>query len=83
MLIALDMDKQFDFSFNFLFLKAMYLMESLGVRRICRLMEKYAYLEYIDACGIIIQRLFNALARMNREKEIKPDPEICEGKLIH
>lgn len=55
-------------------------MESLGVRRICRLMEKYPYPQYLDACGTIIQRLFNALAKMNQEKVIKPDPEICEGK---
>ncbi|VDO41133.1 unnamed protein product [Onchocerca flexuosa] len=61
----------------------MYLMENLGMRRICRLMEKYAYPEYIDACGMIIQRLFNALARMNREKEIKPDPEICEANKVY
>lgn len=59
----------------------MHLIESLGIRRICRLMEKYAYPQYLDACSVIIQRLFNALAKMNREKEMKPDPEICEGML--
>lgn len=60
--------------------KAIYLVKNLEMRRICRLMEKCAYPQYLDACGIIIQRLFNALAKMNLEKEMKPDPEICEGK---
>ncbi|VBB27322.1 unnamed protein product [Acanthocheilonema viteae] len=63
--------------------RAMHLVESLGMRQICRLMEKCAYSQYLDACGIIIQRLFNALAKMNREKEIKPDPEICEANKVY
>ncbi|KAM3728902.1 Protein unc-45 [Dirofilaria immitis] len=63
--------------------RAMYLVENLGMRRICRLMEKCAYPEYIDACDVIIQRIFNALAKMNREKEMKPDPEICEANKLY
>uniref|UniRef100_A0A158Q8D0 Protein unc-45 homolog B n=1 Tax=Elaeophora elaphi TaxID=1147741 RepID=A0A158Q8D0_9BILA len=62
--------------------RAVHLMESLGMRRICRLMGKCAYSQYHDACGVIIQRLFNALAKMNHEKEIKPDPEICEANKV-
>uniref|UniRef100_A0A915Q3F6 Protein unc-45 homolog B n=1 Tax=Setaria digitata TaxID=48799 RepID=A0A915Q3F6_9BILA len=63
--------------------RVMYLVESLGIRRICRLMEKCPYSQYLDACSVIIQRLFNALAKMNQKKEIKPDPEICEANKIH
>ncbi|EJD75017.1 UNC-45 protein [Loa loa] len=63
--------------------RVMHLVENLGIRRICRLMEKCAYPQYFDACSIIIQRLFNALAKMNQEKEIKPDPEICEANKVH
>lgn len=59
----------------------MHLMENLGIHRICRLMEKCAYPQYLDACAIIVQRLFNALAKLNHQKEMKPDPEVCEGKL--
>ncbi|VDM10517.1 unnamed protein product [Wuchereria bancrofti] len=63
--------------------RAMFLVENLEIRRICRLMEKCVYPHYLDACSIIIQRLFNALAKMNQEKEIKPDPEICEANKIY
>ncbi|VDO33014.1 unnamed protein product [Brugia timori] len=63
--------------------RAIFLVGNLGIRRICRLMEKCVYPHYLDACGIIIQRLFNALAKMNQEKEIKPDPEICEANKIY
>lgn len=59
----------------------MTLVECLGMRQLCRLMEKRTFSQYLDACGIIIQRLFNALAKMDQRNDIKPDPEVCEGYL--
>lgn len=39
--------------------------------------------DYIDACQILVERLFNALAAMDRSKKIKPDPEIAEQNKLH
>lgn len=38
---------------------------------------------FIDAAQIVIQRVFNGLAAMDRTKEIKPDPEIAEQNKMH
>ncbi|VDN01183.1 unnamed protein product [Thelazia callipaeda] len=63
--------------------RAMYFVENMGMRQICRLMEKQVFPLYVDTCGAVIQRLFNALANMDRAKEKKPDPEACESNKVH
>lgn len=52
-----------------------------SVRFICRLMCLRAENAFVDAAGLIVQRAFNAMAKMDRQKEMKPDPEVAEGKL--
>lgn len=39
--------------------------------------------KFVDAAQIVIQRVFNALAAMDRSKEIKPDPEIADQNKMH
>lgn len=53
-----------------------------SARRVCRLMCARDAKEYVDAAGLIVQRIFNALVKMDRSKEIKPDPEVAEGIYI-
>lgn len=37
----------------------------------------------MDAAQILVERLFNALAAMDRSKNIKPDPEVAEKNKLH
>ncbi|CAD6190352.1 unnamed protein product [Caenorhabditis auriculariae] len=53
-----------------------------SVRFVCRLMTKRTDKEFVDAAGLIIQRTFNALAKMDRQKEMKPDPEVAEANKL-
>ncbi|PIO77194.1 tetratricopeptide repeat protein [Teladorsagia circumcincta] len=53
-----------------------------SVRRVCRIMCARDAKEYVDAAGLILQRIFNALAKMDRSKEIKPDPEVAEALMF-
>ncbi|KAJ1354640.1 hypothetical protein KIN20_011633, partial [Parelaphostrongylus tenuis] len=53
-----------------------------STRRVCRLMCPKDSKDYVDAAGLLVQRVFNALAGMDRAKEIKPDPEVAEGENI-
>lgn len=53
-----------------------------SVRFVCRLMCKKAEKEYVDAAGLIVQRVFNAMAKMDRLKEMKPDPEVAEANKL-
>lgn len=53
-----------------------------SVRRVCRLMCGKDAKEYVDASGLIMQRMFNALVKMDRSKDIKPDPEVAEGSVV-
>lgn len=38
--------------------------------------------EYIDAASVVIQRMFNALAAMDRSKNIKPDPQVTDANKV-
>ena len=38
---------------------------------------------FVDAAQIVLQRVLNALAGMNRAAEIKPDPELAEANKMH
>ena len=53
-----------------------------SVRFICRLMCLKSESTFVDAAGLIVQRAFNAMAKMDRQKEMKPDPEVAEGKFV-
>ncbi|CAI2349049.1 unnamed protein product [Caenorhabditis sp. 36 PRJEB53466] len=53
-----------------------------SVRFVCRFMCKRSYKDFVDAAGIIVQRVFNALAKMDRQKEMKPDPEVAEANKV-
>uniref|UniRef100_A0A8R1E4Q9 TPR_REGION domain-containing protein n=1 Tax=Caenorhabditis japonica TaxID=281687 RepID=A0A8R1E4Q9_CAEJA len=53
-----------------------------SVRFVCRLMCKRTAKEYVDSAGILVQRTFNALAKMDRQKEMKPDPEVAEANKV-
>ncbi|XGW05824.1 hypothetical protein V3C99_016297 [Haemonchus contortus] len=53
-----------------------------SARRVCRLMCARDAKEYVDAAGLIIQRIFNALVKMDRAKDIKPDPEVAEANKL-
>ncbi|KAK5975120.1 Protein unc-45 B [Trichostrongylus colubriformis] len=53
-----------------------------SVRRVCRIMCARDAKEYVDAAGLILQRIFNALVKMDRTKEIKPDPEVAEANKL-
>ncbi|VDM62304.1 unnamed protein product [Angiostrongylus costaricensis] len=54
----------------------------LSTRRVCRLMCARDSKEYVDAAGLLVQREFNALAGMDRAKEIKPDLEVAEANKL-
>ncbi|EPB73782.1 tetratricopeptide repeat protein [Ancylostoma ceylanicum] len=53
-----------------------------SARRVCRLMCARDAKEYVDAAGLIVQRIFNALVKMDRTKDIKPDPEVAEANKL-
>ncbi|RCN29940.1 tetratricopeptide repeat protein [Ancylostoma caninum] len=53
-----------------------------SARRVCRLMCARDAKEYVDASGLIVQRIFNALVKMDRTKDIKPDPEVAEANKL-
>ncbi|CCD69153.1 UNC-45/Cro1/She4 central domain-containing protein [Caenorhabditis elegans] len=53
-----------------------------SVRFVCRLMCKKSTKDFVDATGILVQRVFNAMAKMDRQKEMKPDPEVAEANKI-
>ncbi|EGT47902.1 hypothetical protein CAEBREN_14621 [Caenorhabditis brenneri] len=55
---------------------------SKSVRFVCRLMCKRDGKDYVDAAGLLIQRVFNAMAKMDRQKEMKPDPEVAEANKL-
>ncbi|KAK0423976.1 hypothetical protein QR680_008441 [Steinernema hermaphroditum] len=63
--------------------RALQLIEILGIPKITRLMSSRDNEQYLDAAGVVIQRLFNGLSRMDRTKEIKPDPEWSEENKVH
>jgi hypothetical protein len=68
----------------FLFFEAIKLFELLGgAPVIARLPAFRKTAVYIEAASTVIQHMFNALAGMDRSKEIKPDPECVEkNKLL-
>ncbi|CAI5445814.1 unnamed protein product [Caenorhabditis angaria] len=53
-----------------------------SVRIVCRLMCRRNQKEFVDAAGLIVQRVFNAMAKMDRQKEMKPDPEVAEANKL-
>lgn len=55
------------------------MVDKLGIPRLVRLIEQHSSSKYLYACGVLLQHVFNALAAMDRQKEIKPDLEISES----
>ncbi|XGW02376.1 hypothetical protein V3C99_014424 [Haemonchus contortus] len=53
-----------------------------SARRVCRLMCARDAKEYVDVAGLIIQRVFNALVKMDRTNDIKPDPKVAEANKL-
>uniref|UniRef100_A0AC34R7E1 UNC-45/Cro1/She4 central domain-containing protein n=1 Tax=Panagrolaimus sp. JU765 TaxID=591449 RepID=A0AC34R7E1_9BILA len=63
--------------------RAMVMVDFLSIPDIARLLAiRPSSKPMIDAAFTIIQRIFNALAAMDRSKEIKPDPEVAEKNKI-
>lgn len=61
----------------------MVMIDFLTIPDIARLLTvRQSSKPMIDASFTIIQRIFNALAAMDRNKEIKPDPEVAEKNKI-
>ncbi|CAJ0956400.1 unnamed protein product, partial [Mesorhabditis belari] len=52
--------------------------EIKSVRFVCRIMCARPVVEFVDSAGLIVQRVFNAMVKMDRQKEMKPDPEVAE-----
>ncbi|CEF60967.1 Armadillo-like helical domain and Tetratricopeptide-like helical domain and Tetratricopeptide repeat-containing domain and Tetratricopeptide TPR2 repeat and Armadillo-type fold domain and Tetratricopeptide repeat and UNC-45/Ring assembly protein 3 family-containing protein [Strongyloides ratti] len=44
---------------------------------------RYNNKQIIETVGLIHQRVFNALCSMDRNKEIKPDPDVTENNKMH
>ena len=64
--------------------RAMVLVDFLSIPVIARLMAiRPSNQRFVDVGIAIIQRVFNALAAMDRSKEIKPDPEVAEKNKLH
>uniref|UniRef100_A0A0N5AQ81 Protein unc-45 homolog B n=1 Tax=Syphacia muris TaxID=451379 RepID=A0A0N5AQ81_9BILA len=59
--------------------RAMFVVKKLGMPQITRLLCLRNTATFVDACSVVIQRVFNAIAKMDRQKEVKPDPEVCEA----
>ncbi|VDO40269.1 unnamed protein product [Haemonchus placei] len=53
-----------------------------SARRVCRLMCARDAKEYVNVAGSIIQRIFNALVKMDRANDIKPDPKVAEANKL-
>lgn len=60
-------------------MQAMSVTKRLGMATLTRLLCLREEPGFVDACAVILQRVFNAIAKMDRHKEVKPDPEVCEG----
>jgi len=60
----------------------MQIIEQLTVPKLARLPALRKLAPNVEAASTIIQRAFNALSGMDRAKEIKPDPELCETNKI-
>jgi hypothetical protein len=58
----------------------MALVEMQGMPALTRLLCRRDWPAFRDAAGFLIQKVFNALANMDRSKEIKPDPDVAEGR---
>ncbi|CAJ0571281.1 unnamed protein product, partial [Mesorhabditis spiculigera] len=56
--------------------------EMKSVRFVCRIMCARPVEEFVDAAGLLVQRVFNAMVKMDRQKEMKPDPEIAESNKL-
>jgi len=64
--------------------RAMVMIDFLSIPVISRLLAiRPSSKSVIDSSFTIIQRVFNALAAMDRSKEIKPDPEVAEKNKLH
>lgn len=61
----------------------MKLVEMLGMPVLTRIMTLRPNQQFLEASSIILQRVFNALAAMDRSKNIKPDPEVAEQNKVH
>jgi hypothetical protein len=59
----------------------MRMFEALGAPKIVATINTRSaqIAESCDAAMTFVQRFFNALARMDRQKEVKPDAEWAEG----
>lgn len=59
------------------------MIEILGLPTITRLLTLREDQQILDATSIILQRVFNALAAMDRTKNIKPDPDVAEQNKVY
>jgi uncharacterized protein (DUF849 family) len=59
------------------------LIELIGLPLLARIPAIRQTKPFVDATQIVIQRVFNALAAMDRSKDIKPDPEVAEQNKMH
>ncbi|KAI6191741.1 Protein unc-45-like protein B [Aphelenchoides bicaudatus] len=58
--------------------RAVKLIDLIGIPLLARIPAIRQTKPFVDASQIVIQRVFNALAAMDRSKDIKPDPEVAE-----
>jgi hypothetical protein len=58
------------------------LIDLIGIPLLARIPAIRQTKEFVDASQIVIQRVFNGLAAMDRLKEIKPDPQIAEENKV-
>uniref|UniRef100_A0A1I7RKR3 TPR_REGION domain-containing protein n=2 Tax=Bursaphelenchus xylophilus TaxID=6326 RepID=A0A1I7RKR3_BURXY len=63
--------------------RAMKLIELVPIPVLTRIAAFRDSKEFVDSAQILIERLFSALAAMDRSKNIKPDPEIAEKNKLH
>ncbi|VDM43851.1 unnamed protein product [Toxocara canis] len=62
--------------------RAMLLVDKLGMPKLTRILTLRDDKQFVDASGVVLQRVFNALAKMDRQKEVKPDPEVAEANKL-
>ncbi|KAI6209433.1 Protein unc-45-like protein B [Aphelenchoides besseyi] len=63
--------------------RALKLIELISIPQLARIPALRSSRQFVDSTQILIERVFNALAAMNRLKDIKPDPEVVEQNKMH
>lgn len=59
------------------------MIDLIGVPLLARILAIRQTKDFVNAAQIVIQRVFNGLAAMDRSKAIKADPEIAEQNKMH